>query len=301
MIKLIKYQCPVCKNYTLSMKNEYDICTVCGWEDDGYEKYPDEESGPNHISFNEAKRLWDSNIGFNNDCIFIRKPLGIEMPKGSKEYLDIKKYIDDPENSYKEANKALDYEISHGTFDNIDYLEAKNKAFTIFNALAFLDSEIGRQSAIRLALCYANGYGCKRNLYVASRLAIEVEELYNARLKNVSIKHINGLDVDSELITIRICDKTNPKYLKVITDLLSKKLDSSKYEVVSCDVVGDNSISVKVNDVKHQNIDLLKDIKNILINFTKIKTTIVDTKAFKNPHEGIAYFNGAQELIRNYF
>lgn len=300
MIKIIKYQCPVCKNYTLDYYKEYDICQVCGWEDDGSEKFPDDESGPNHITFNEAKRILKSGNSCLKDLDFIRKPLGIEIPKGSKEYLEIQEYFNNPINSYNEAIKLLNYDDAHKTIGDSDFLDAQNKAFTIFNTLAFTDSEIGKKSAIRLALCYANGYGCERNLYVASSLVSEVEELYNTPLKNVSIKHING-SIDRDIITIKMCDKTNPKYLKVITDLLSKKLDSTKFGTIKCNVVGDNSISVEINQLKYLDAELLKDIKTILIDFMKIQTVVVDPKAFNNPHEGVAYFNGANNLIKSYF
>ncbi len=55
-----KYPCPVCGALTLSEPDRsYDICTVCGWEEDGYQKdYPD-DTGPNdEWTLNAAKKAW---------------------------------------------------------------------------------------------------------------------------------------------------------------------------------------------------------------------------------------------------
>lgn len=55
-----KYPCPVCGELTLDEpKGSYDNCTVCGWEEDGYQQdYPD-ETGPNgKWTLNVAKKAW---------------------------------------------------------------------------------------------------------------------------------------------------------------------------------------------------------------------------------------------------
>ena len=55
-----KYPCPICGALTLSEPDRScDICTVCGWEEDGYQQdYPD-ETGPNgKWTLNEAKKAW---------------------------------------------------------------------------------------------------------------------------------------------------------------------------------------------------------------------------------------------------
>jgi len=53
------YPCPVCGTPDqLSYERFYEICSVCGWEDDGlqYEE-PDYENGANPMSLNRAKRM----------------------------------------------------------------------------------------------------------------------------------------------------------------------------------------------------------------------------------------------------
>ena len=52
-------QCACCGEYTLEKKSMFDICPVCGWEDDGVQNDdPDYGGGANYISLNEAKRVW---------------------------------------------------------------------------------------------------------------------------------------------------------------------------------------------------------------------------------------------------
>lgn len=50
----LKHSCPCCGKNTLSICGEYDICSCCGWEDDGIideEKY----SNPNHMTLKQGK------------------------------------------------------------------------------------------------------------------------------------------------------------------------------------------------------------------------------------------------------
>ena len=53
-----KYPCLCCgyKTKTMAKQGNYEICNVCGWEDD-YDAYfsPDATGGPNRISLNEAR------------------------------------------------------------------------------------------------------------------------------------------------------------------------------------------------------------------------------------------------------
>ena len=56
---MAKHLCPVCGKYEFEESLSFDICEVCGWEDDWIEgNDPDEESGANHLSLNEAKEKW---------------------------------------------------------------------------------------------------------------------------------------------------------------------------------------------------------------------------------------------------
>ena len=52
------FPCPCCGFLTMSepIRGTYDICHVCGWEDDDLQfDEPDREGGANHISLNEAR------------------------------------------------------------------------------------------------------------------------------------------------------------------------------------------------------------------------------------------------------
>lgn len=47
------YECPVCGNKTLEELREYEICTICWWEDDPLQfKYPTYAGGANKMSLN---------------------------------------------------------------------------------------------------------------------------------------------------------------------------------------------------------------------------------------------------------
>ena len=49
--------CPVCGKTIFSSQSSYEICCICGWEDEGgCEEYPDEESSANYCSLNEYRR-----------------------------------------------------------------------------------------------------------------------------------------------------------------------------------------------------------------------------------------------------
>ncbi len=51
--------CPVCGRHRFSKRNSYEICPVCGWEDDALQKEnPDFEGGANSQSLNEAREAY---------------------------------------------------------------------------------------------------------------------------------------------------------------------------------------------------------------------------------------------------
>lgn len=59
--KLEKFPCPICGTKCLTEEyGSYEICLVCGWEEDGIQQdYPDEAIGPNKDwSLNSAKAAW---------------------------------------------------------------------------------------------------------------------------------------------------------------------------------------------------------------------------------------------------
>jgi anaerobic ribonucleoside-triphosphate reductase len=53
--------CPCCGSKVLSTPGEYEICELCGWEDDPIQSSdPDYAGGANKQSLNEAKKEWSS-------------------------------------------------------------------------------------------------------------------------------------------------------------------------------------------------------------------------------------------------
>lgn len=54
------YPCPCCANKTIDEPGCYEICPVCGWEDDPVQSAdPDFSGGANSPSLNEAKRAFN--------------------------------------------------------------------------------------------------------------------------------------------------------------------------------------------------------------------------------------------------
>jgi uncharacterized Zn finger protein (UPF0148 family) len=58
--------CPVCGKYTFEEDDNFEVCPVCGWEDDGVERDdPDYNGGANHMSVNEAKEAYKAGMRVN--------------------------------------------------------------------------------------------------------------------------------------------------------------------------------------------------------------------------------------------
>lgn len=54
------YPCPCCTNLTLSELGVYEICEVCGWEDDPVQSAdPTFEGGANEESLTQARKRWE--------------------------------------------------------------------------------------------------------------------------------------------------------------------------------------------------------------------------------------------------
>lgn len=52
-------KCPVCGEYEFECENNFEICEVCGWENDGLQMDdPDERDCANEMSLNEARKAW---------------------------------------------------------------------------------------------------------------------------------------------------------------------------------------------------------------------------------------------------
>ena len=57
------YTSPVCGKYMFEAAGDYDICPVCGWEDDIIQlDDPDEEDCANHMSLNQARRAYEKGL-----------------------------------------------------------------------------------------------------------------------------------------------------------------------------------------------------------------------------------------------
>ena len=51
--------CPVCGEYEFEIDNDFDVCEVCGWENDGVQfDDPDYRGGANDENLNEARAAW---------------------------------------------------------------------------------------------------------------------------------------------------------------------------------------------------------------------------------------------------
>jgi len=52
-------KCPVCGEYYFAEDNDFDVCEVCGWENDGVQlDDPDYRGGANVESLNERRAQW---------------------------------------------------------------------------------------------------------------------------------------------------------------------------------------------------------------------------------------------------
>lgn len=59
MIIFSKHLCPVCGKHTFSHHDSFEICPICGWEDDGYQfNHPDDDGGANYESLNDFRKRW---------------------------------------------------------------------------------------------------------------------------------------------------------------------------------------------------------------------------------------------------
>lgn len=53
------HKCPVCGKYEFGSDGSFEICEVCGWQDDPVQmENPDESMCANQMSLNEAKAAY---------------------------------------------------------------------------------------------------------------------------------------------------------------------------------------------------------------------------------------------------
>jgi len=53
-----EHLCPICGKYKFKTDGSFDICVVCGWEDDSFQLQNPEETGANEFSLNEYKEKY---------------------------------------------------------------------------------------------------------------------------------------------------------------------------------------------------------------------------------------------------
>jgi len=59
----IKFKCACCEQNTLEIEDFYEVCPVCGWEDDSSQnETPDMAGGANQMSLNEAKEAYKKGL-----------------------------------------------------------------------------------------------------------------------------------------------------------------------------------------------------------------------------------------------
>lgn len=95
--------------------------------------------------------------------------------------------------------------------------------------------------------------------------------------------------------------KISDEYLKVIKDAFKNGLVLTEYKshIIYFGDTDGTGISINISgQIKKE--AALELVTKICDDFLAIKTVVIDPKAFKNPHEGIACFNGAQSIIREY-
>jgi len=57
------YPCPCCGSKVLTEPGAYEICEVCGWEDDpSQSKDRTLKGGANELSLNQARRRWKKHL-----------------------------------------------------------------------------------------------------------------------------------------------------------------------------------------------------------------------------------------------
>jgi hypothetical protein len=54
-----KVVCPVCGKYIFQAEDDFEVCRICGWENDGFQyRHPDFAGGANDDSLNQYRERW---------------------------------------------------------------------------------------------------------------------------------------------------------------------------------------------------------------------------------------------------
>ena len=103
--------CPCCGHETEGTQNNWEICEVCGWEDNpSQSKHPESWGGANSLSLNLSKKVWSWQRSV--ECPLCgNKTL---HTKGMYEKCEICGWIDDPSQSGNFDNAYGDNPMSFG-------------------------------------------------------------------------------------------------------------------------------------------------------------------------------------------
>lgn len=53
-----KFKCPVCGKHYFDERDDFEICPVCYWENDDFQRRHPDWSGANRMSVNEARAAY---------------------------------------------------------------------------------------------------------------------------------------------------------------------------------------------------------------------------------------------------
>jgi hypothetical protein len=111
-------QCPVCGQHTFEWENDFDICPVCGWENDGVQGAdPDYWDGANDLSVNDSKLIFYLSQDLK------KKSALLELKKRHEDIL-AKIYL-----KYKKINYCIDGDKARNEFhiEHLRYMSEINE------------------------------------------------------------------------------------------------------------------------------------------------------------------------------
>lgn len=64
-----QHLCPICGKHQFSRHDSFEICPICGWENDGVQfNHPDFPGGANPLSQNDYRKQWqERQVGSKGD------------------------------------------------------------------------------------------------------------------------------------------------------------------------------------------------------------------------------------------
>lgn len=155
-----KYACPCCGYRTMMSDGHYDICPICYWEDDPFQKEHEYDTGANQISLIEAQKNYimygaceekfvnnvrkpnshdkrDPNWKTYNDALFELKLACRMFTKGIYNIADLERNISsiDVPKEISEIVKIAKNELEMIRFCTSDYKQREEAIEVIINLL----------------------------------------------------------------------------------------------------------------------------------------------------------------------